>query len=92
VNSYPFFSDTPQKKLGLALDEALYGITLDDEDTHREKMLAATPERILAALRATHHPAQANVVLLGDPKRLEPVAKAIPGVESLEVVEYPPAP
>jgi zinc protease len=89
VNSYPFFLDTPQKKLGLELERVLYGIELDDEDTHREKILAATPESILGALQATHHPASANIVLLGDPRRLEPVARAIPGMESLEVVEYP---
>lgn len=89
INSYPFLMDTPQKKLGLALDLALYGIRLDDEETHREKLLAATPADVLDALRATHHPERANIVLLGDPKRLEPVAKAIPGLESCETIEYP---
>src|SRR5262249_32462190 len=92
VNSYPFTQDTPQKKLGLELDRALYGIRLDDEDTHREKLLAVTPAAVRDALQATHHPQLANIVLLGDPKRLEPVARAIPGLESLEVVEYPKQP
>jgi zinc protease len=89
VNSYPFQLDTPQKKLGAELDLALYGVRMDDEDTHREKLLGATPADILRMLQATHRPGLANIVLLGDPGRLDPVARAIPGIESLDVVEYP---
>jgi zinc protease len=92
INSYPFLLDTPQKKLGQALDQALYGIPLDDEDTYREKLLGTTPGDVLRALQSTHHPGLANMVLLGDPKRLEPVARAVGGLESMEVVEYPSQP
>jgi zinc protease len=89
VNSYPFTQDTPNKKLGLALDRALYGITLDDEATHREKLLAVTVDDMRRVLRATHRPELATIVLLGEPARLEPIAQAIPGVERLDVVESP---
>jgi hypothetical protein len=65
---------------------------MDDEDTHREKLLGATPADILRVLQTTHRPDLANIVLLGDPGRLEPVAKAILGLESLDVVEYPQQP
>ncbi len=92
INSYPFQMDTPQKKLATELDLALYGVRLDDEDAHREKLLAVTPADLLRALQATHRPALANIVLLGDPQRLEPLARAIPGLESLDVMEYPPQP
>ncbi|HEX7926457.1 MAG TPA: insulinase family protein, partial [bacterium] len=92
VNSYPFQSDTPQKKLSIELDRALYGIHVDDEDTHRDKLLNTTVADVSRVLRATHRPEIANIVLLGDPARLEPAARAIPGLESLETIEYPPQP
>jgi hypothetical protein len=47
---------------------------------------------VLNVLQKTHHPQIANIVLLGDPARLEPVARALPGLESLDVVEYPQQP
>jgi hypothetical protein len=32
-----------------------------------------------------------TIVLLGDPGRLEPLAKQIPGIEEFRVVQYPEA-
>jgi zinc protease len=91
VNSYPFQHDTPQKKLGRAIDRELYGIVPDAMEEHRRKLLSTTPEDVLRVLRATHGPAleAMNVVLLGDPARLEPVLRTIPGLKQMEIVNYP---
>ena len=42
-------------------------------------------------LRATHDPKRVLIVLLGDPGRLEPLARAVPGTEDYRTVEYPKA-
>ena len=89
INSYPFRFDTPEKQMGLEIDEALYGITTDDDETHRAKLAAVTPQDILKALRATHHPEQMEIVLLGDPARLEKTAASLHGVEKIHTVRYP---
>jgi len=46
---------------------------------------------LLRVLRATHDPRRVLIVLLGDPGRLEPLARAIPDTEDFRVVEYPKA-
>ncbi|MDH4225929.1 MAG: insulinase family protein [Deltaproteobacteria bacterium] len=89
VNSHPFLRDTPQKLLALDCDEALYGIPTDDEETNRKKLQAVTPEDLGKALKAHHHPGKLNLVLLGNPARLEPLAAALPGVEKVETIRYP---
>lgn len=89
IRSRPFLSDTPQKKLGLRVQEALYGIRIDDEATHRAKLEAVQEADVLRVLRATHDPRRLTVVLLGDPARLEPLAKQVPGVEEFRTLEYP---
>ena len=89
TNSHPFHRDTPEKQLSLEIDEALYGIVTDDDETNRAKLAAVTPADILRALRADHHPERLQIVLLGDPARLEPIAAALPGVEKIHTVRYP---
>ncbi len=89
INSHPFRRDTPQKLLGLELDEALYGVSVDDEATHRAKLEAATPAAVLGVLQATHRPRRADIVLLGDPQRLLPIAEALPDVEKMRTIRYP---
>lgn len=89
VNAHPFMWDTPQKLLGLAVDEALYGLRVDDEQTHRERMAAVTLDDVRRVLREAHHPAHLHIVLLGDPARLEPVAAALPKVEQIDTIRYP---
>jgi len=89
ANSHPFLRDTPQKLLGLEIEEALYGVVTDDEATFRAKLEAVTPADVARVLRATHHPERATLVLLGDPARLEPLAAALPGVGQVERVVYP---
>ena len=89
INSFPFTRDTAQKRLALEVEHTLYGITLDDEASFQDKVLAITAADVQRVLRQTH-PAQAqHLVLLGDPERLKPVAQALPGLQHLDVVHYP---
>jgi zinc protease len=89
IHSHPFLRDTPQKKLALRVQEALYGIRVDDEPEYRAKLEATTVADLLRVLQATHDPRRLTMVLLGDQKRVEPLAKQIPGLEEFHVVQYP---
>ncbi len=89
INSHPFKRDTPQKLLIVELDEALYGIVTDDDETNRRKLEAASAAEVQAALQRTHSPDALEIVLLGDPARLEPIAAALPGVANVETIRYP---
>ena len=89
INSHPFKRDSPEKMLALDMVRALHGVITEDDDSNRRKMEEATAADILEALREAHHPERMRIVLLGDPARLEPVAAAIPGVDSIETVRYP---
>jgi zinc protease len=91
IHSHPFLRDTPQKKLALQVQEALYGIRVDEEPEYRAKLEATTGADVLRVLRATHDPRRVLIVLLGNPGRLEPLARAIPDTEDFRVVEYPKA-
>jgi len=90
IHSHAFLRDTPQKLLSLDCDEALYGIPTDDEETNRAKISRVTREEVLRVLRGSHHPESLTLILLGDPKRLEPAARLIPGLDGVELIEYPP--
>jgi zinc protease len=89
INSHPFKRDTPQKQLTLEVEHALYGLVTDDDATNRAKLEAATPQAVQRALQRTHRPDRLEIVLLGDPARLEPIAGALPGVEKIETIRYP---
>ena len=88
-NSHPFLRDTPAKLLSLQLGQALYGVETDDEETNRERMQAVTPADVKRVLQSTHHPDQLEVVMLGDEKRLMPLAEQIPGVMEIQTLPYP---
>lgn len=89
VNSHPFMRDTPAKLLSLQVGQALYGLETDDEKTNRERMRAVTPSHVKRVLQSTHHPDQLEVVMLGDEKRLMPLAEQIPGVKEIQTLPYP---
>ncbi len=89
INSHPFRRDTPEKMLALDVVQALHGVVTEDDETNRRNMEEATAGDILGALQEAHHPERMRIVLLGDPARLEPIAAAIPGVDSVETVRYP---
>ena len=89
IHSHAFLRDTPQKLLYLDCDEALYGIPTDDETVNRRKISEVTPEEMLRVLRATHHPESLTFTLLGDAKRLEAAARRVPGLDGIELIEYP---
>lgn len=89
INSHPFRRDTPQKQLALEVEHALYGVVTDDDETNRRKLEAATPAKVRRVLQRTHRPDRLQIVLLGDPARLEPIAAGLPGVEKIETIQYP---
>lgn len=89
INSHPFKRDTPQKLVHLELDEALYGVVTDDDETNRRRLETATPDDVCDALGRSHDPRRLEIVLLGDPARLEPIAAALPGVDNVETIRYP---
>ena len=88
--SYPFLRDTPNKLLSIKVGEALYGMTTDDDETNQRKLDAMTPEDVLRVLHETHHPDQLEMVLMGDPKHLEPLASKLPGVTDVEIRDDSP--
>ncbi|MCH8844636.1 MAG: insulinase family protein [SAR324 cluster bacterium] len=90
INSHAFLRDSPQKLLALDCDEALYGFGFDDEEANQRKIASVQPADLQRVLRETHHPECLTLVMLGDPRRLEPIAAKISGVEQLDTVEYPP--
>lgn len=89
VNSHPFKRDTPSKLLHLQVEEALYGVTTDDVAENKRKLEAATPADVRRVLQAAHHPERLEIVLLGDPARLEPIAAKLPGVAKVDRIRYP---
>ena len=89
VNSHLFLRDTPAKQLSLQVGSALYGVDTDDEETNRERMRAVTTADVKRVLQSTHHPDQLVVVMLGDEKRLMPIAEKIDGVMEIETKAYP---
>jgi zinc protease len=91
INSHPFQRDTPHKQLALEVEQALYGVVTDDDATNRAKLEAATPAELRRVLQATHRSEGLEIVLLGEPARLEPIAAALPGVEFVETIRYPDA-
>ncbi|MDH5751851.1 MAG: insulinase family protein [Deltaproteobacteria bacterium] len=89
INSHPFHRDTPQKLLNLALEELLYGVRVDDEESNRKKLEAVDAGDLLKAIRKDHDPRRALLVMLGDPERLLPIAESLPDMEKIEEMEYP---
>ncbi len=89
IQSHPFQTDTPEKLLGLEITRALYGLENDEEETHRAKFEGITPGDVHEVLRKSHHPGRLDMVFLGDPARLEPLAAKVAGVESMETRPYP---
>lgn len=89
INSHPFLRDTPGRLLSLQVGRALYGVEIDDEETNRQRMLAVTPTDVKRVLQSSHHPDRLEVVMLGDEKRLMPLAEQIPGVREIETKAYP---
>lgn len=89
INSHPFTADTPEKILGTEILKALYGVDIDDEPENRRKLEAVTRAEVRRALEKTHHPQALEIVLLGDPGRLEPIAAQIPNVDKVATIRYP---
>lgn len=88
-NSHAFHRDSPAKLLSLQVARALYGVETDDEESNRRRMEAVTTADVSRVLQATHHPHRLEVVMLGDIKRLMPLAEKIPGVREVQVQPYP---
>ncbi|MEE8435417.1 MAG: pitrilysin family protein [bacterium] len=89
INSHPFRMDIPEKQLSLELQEVLYGVTTADYEDYRRNMEAVTLEDIRGALAKSHRPEALEIVMLGDPSRLEPIAEKISNVEKIETIHYP---
>ncbi len=89
IHSNPFRFDTPEKQLAREVQHALYGVPLEDEGETRAVLEGIGRADIHRALARHHRPRELEIVLLGDPARLEPVARSIEGVEKVETIRYP---
>lgn len=89
INSHPFRMDIPEKQLSLEMQNSLYGVTTAGYEEYRQKMEAVTQEDIRGALNRCHRPEALEIVMLGDPSRLEPIAEKISNVEKIETIHYP---
>ncbi|MDH4122129.1 MAG: insulinase family protein [Deltaproteobacteria bacterium] len=89
IHSHAFLMDTPQKQLALDVDRVLYGINPDPPEENQRKLESVTPAEVLSTLRESHFPGALRLVMLGNPDRLAPLARAVPGMDSVEVVQYP---
>lgn len=89
INSNPFRLDIPEKQISQEIQQALYGVTLDDETENQRKLEAVSLAQLREALAKTHRPEAFEMVLLGDPARLMPIAEKISNVEKIETIHYP---
>ena len=89
INSHPFRADIPEKQLSQEVQKILYGVTAAGYEEYRDKMETVTLEDIRGALAKSHRPEALEIVMLGDPSRLEPIAEKIPNVEKIETIQYP---
>ena len=89
INAFPFRGDTAHKRLLLRLEHALYGVACHSQADYRALLAEVTPNTVKQALVACHRPEQATVTLLGDAKRLRPIAERIPELESLNFIQVP---
>ena len=83
--SHPFLRDTPQKLLAIKIAKELYGILTEEEEENRDKLAEITTADVLRVLQKTHHPDRLSLVLVGEPDQLEPLARELPGVTSVEI-------
>ena len=86
--SHAFLTETPRKRLALAIQTALYGVSFDDMDSNEAKLAAVTPKALNELLAKTHQTDQLVTVMLGEPKRLRPIAETLPNVVS--ITQTPP--
>lgn len=89
INSHPFRADIPEKQLSQEIRKAMYGITATGYEEYRGVMEAVTLDDLRGALAKSHRPEALEIVMLGDPSRLEPIAEKISNVEKIETIHYP---
>ena len=89
VESYAFDIDTPFKRVRQAVDEDLYGLPTDYHTGYTKHVQAVTRDQANAALKARLSADDFVVIVVGTAADIkDPIAKAIPGLASTEVVAY----
>lgn len=89
VRSHAFAVDTAGKRVGQALDEALYSLPDGYHRDYLEHVKGVTLEQVNAAIRARITPEDLVISVVGTAKEiLDPVREAIPRVASVDIVPF----
>lgn len=89
TRSHVFAIDTAAKRVGLALDEELYGLPPAYHERYPERVRAVTRDEVNAAIRRRISPEDLLVVVLGTEHAVgHALREAIPGLASVETVPY----
>ncbi|HEX7669969.1 MAG TPA: hypothetical protein VF395_10310 [Polyangiaceae bacterium] len=81
--------DTAGKRVGQALDEALYSLPDGYHRDYLEHVQSVTLEEVNAAIRARITPEDLVISVVGTAKEiLDPIRDAIPRVASVEIVPF----
>jgi zinc protease len=90
TNRYAFEVDTAEKRLAHRLRERLGGRPFDSVDAYRARLGALTPDALNRTVAERTPVQDALIVAVGDPEALEPVLRALPGVENLARMDVEP--
>lgn len=89
VRSHAFAIDTAPKRVGLALDEALYDLPDSYYECYTRRVEAVTIEEVNEAIRQRINPANLVVAVLGTAATIrESIAASIPALATVEVTPF----
>lgn len=87
--SHAFAIDTAPKRVGLALDEDLYGLPAGYYEEYKARIEAVTLDEVNAALRQRLNPKNLLTVVVGTESEIgATVREAIDNLESVEVIPF----
>jgi zinc protease len=92
ANSYSFKFATSRSRLTARLYEHLDGAPNRSVSAYKKLVNGITRASLLAAVKKAHDPENLNVVAVGDPEKIAPLKKSIPGLSRVVVVEDPMGP
>jgi hypothetical protein len=74
------------------LYQHLDGAKLLTVPQYRKLVNGITTKSLLASIKKAHDPKNLDIILVGDPEKIEPLKKSIPGITQLTIVEDPMRP
>lgn len=89
TNSYPFKFATSRARLTARLYQHLDGAPLLSVPQYRKLVNGITRQSLLGSVKRAHDPANVSIVVVGDPEKIEPLKKSIPGITQVITVSDP---